>query len=148
MARPCVAHPRRSFQVGPRLSRLFKLQTRLTNQSLRVISSYATRRCPTAVEDKFALGVLQIAASRPNGLATLKRCKAEISNYVNLNANDLAASVTRPGEPMWHQIVRNIKSHSKDEGNYIHEGYLDHVPRVGYRITDAGMAYLKSKGLN
>lgn len=99
-----------------------------------------------AVEDKFALGVLRIADSRPNGLATLRRCKVEIPNYVNLLASDLAPSQTRPGEPMWHQIVRNIKSHSNDEGNFIYEGYLSHVPRVGYRITNSGASYLRANG--
>jgi hypothetical protein len=39
---------------------------------------------------------------------------------------------------MWHQIVRNIKSHDKDEGNAIYEGLLEHIPRVGYKVTKKG----------
>jgi hypothetical protein len=98
-------------------------------------------------EYKYALGVLQIADSHSNGLATLRRCKVDIPKYVKITAAENAPSQTRPGEPMWHQIIRNIKSHSADEGNFIAEGLLVHVVRVGYRITAAGKAYLRSKGL-
>jgi hypothetical protein len=45
---------------------------------------------------------------------------------------------------MWHQIVRNIKSHDGTEGNFIHEGRLEHVPKVGFRITAAGKTYLQN----
>ena len=90
------------------------------------------------IENKIALGVLKIAAGQPNGLASFRRCRSDIPKHVNLDAADTAPSQTRKGEQMWHQIVRNIKSHAKDEGNYINEGLLEHVPRVGYRITAAG----------
>ena len=49
---------------------------------------------------------------------------------------------------MWHQIVRNIKSHDSASGNFIADGRLVHVPRVGYEITKLGRSYLKSKGLH
>ena len=98
-------------------------------------------------EDRIALGVLCIADAQPNGLATFRRLRVQIPTVVRLNAADLAPSQTRPGEPMWHQIVRNIKSHHTAEGNYIEMGYLRHVPRVGYEITDAGRRYLRAKGL-
>ena len=90
------------------------------------------------VEEKITRGVLQIAAGQANGLATFKRCYKEIPSVVKLTASDVAPSSTRPGEPMWHQIVRNIKSHSPDLGTAIAEGWLIHVPGVGYRITAAG----------
>ena len=97
-----------------------------------------------AREEKFAKAVLRIAGAQANGVASYRRCRAEMANHVNLTLADLAPSGTRPGEPMWHQIVRNIKSHSHDEGNFIHEGLLEHVPRVGYRITNAGRVRLKA----
>ncbi|CAO3372179.1 hypothetical protein [Azospirillum argentinense] len=49
---------------------------------------------------------------------------------------------------MWKQIVRNIKSHDKDDGNFINLGLLKHVPDRGYQITDNGRAYLKKRGLS
>ncbi len=46
---------------------------------------------------------------------------------------------------MWHQLVRNIKSHDKVPGNFINEGYLISIPRVGYRISDSGRAFLEKR---
>src|SRR5438128_2562730 len=101
---------------------------------------------PKDAEERISRGVLRIAASRSNGVATFKRCRAEIPSIVNLTQADTAPSTTRRGEQMWHQIVRNIKSHYKEESNYLRLGYLEHVPKVGYRITDAGRLKLEKKG--
>ena len=97
-------------------------------------------------EAEIGLATLRIAAAQPNGIATLYRLKKEIPDYVNLSAGDWEISTPRPNEPMWQQIIRNIKSHDKTPGNIICEGYAIHVPRVGYQITNAGRAYLKRKG--
>lgn len=96
---------------------------------------------PKDAEERISAGVLKIAAAHPKGLATFNKCRVDIPGHVRLTAGDLAASGTRPGEPMWHQIVRNIRSHHAVDGNYIAEGYLEHVPRVGYRITAAGRVH-------
>jgi len=99
-------------------------------------------------EDKIGLGVMQIAAAQLNGICGYKRAYAEMPNYVKLSTGNLKGSIKRPGEPMWHQIVRNIKSHQGGPNfNYIDAGYLVHVPRTGYRITPKGVSHLKSKGL-
>lgn len=99
-----------------------------------------------AGEGHVAVGVMRIADSQANKVATFSRCRKEIPALVNLTPADLAPSQTRPGEPMWHQIVRNIKSHDVAGANYIAQGYLVHVPRVGYRITPAGGAHLRELG--
>ncbi len=99
-----------------------------------------------ATEQDIALGVMRIAANQVNNIATFNRCRAEMPNLVNLTAANNAPSQTRPGEPMWHQIVRNIKSHDIAGTNYIANGWLQHVPRVGYRITPAGRAHLAGLG--
>ena len=44
---------------------------------------------------------------------------------------------------MWHQIVRNIKSHAGEANNYITMGYLEHVKRTGYKITAAGLVHVR-----
>lgn len=98
-----------------------------------------------AEERDVAIGVLQIAASH-GGLCTFKRAYQEIPNYVSLSPDNLAVSTTRPGEVMWQQLVRNIKSHDQSPGNFIADGYLVHVPSVGYRITSLGEQFLKSGG--
>ena len=86
-----------------------------------------------ATENDIALGIEQLANAN-GGLCTYRRAYREIPNYVILDAANIAASVTRPGEPMWYQLVRNIKSHHATPGNFINAGRLVHVPGVGFRI--------------
>lgn len=99
-----------------------------------------------ADERDIAFAVMQIAASQASGVCSFKRAYLEIPAYVRLSGGNTAPSMTRPGEPMWHQIVRNIKSHDKASGNFISDGYLVHVPRVGYQITTLGRTYLTQQG--
>jgi hypothetical protein len=101
-----------------------------------------------ATEQDIARGVMIIAARQANGTATFNRCRSEIPNVVQLNGINTAPSQTRPGEPMWHQIVRNIKSHDIAGTNYIAQGLLEHIPRVGYRITNGGRAHLNALGIH
>lgn len=91
-----------------------------------------------ATENDIAFAACQIAALSSTGIATFYRLKKELPNYVRLSNGDRSQSVTRPNEELWEQLIRNIKSHSNASGNYIHEGYLVHVPRVGYQVTVAG----------
>lgn len=98
-------------------------------------------------EREIAIAIMRIADARADGIATFKRIRDEVPQLVNLTHDDWAESQTRPGEALWYQIARNIKSHHTSEGNFIELGYLQHIPRVGYRITDAGRRYLRSKGL-
>ena len=94
-----------------------------------------------AQEKDIARGVMRIAAAQDSGICTFKRAYAEIPNHITLSAGNKALSRKRPGEVMWQQIVRNIKSHNN--GEFIGTGLLVHVPRVGYRITNKGRAALK-----
>lgn len=96
----------------------------------------------TTSEHKIAECVIRVAAQRSNGIATFKRLYAEVPNHITLTQDDWAPSTTRNGEPMWHQIVRNIKSHYNLEGNAIYENWLEHVPRVGYRVTKQGRKHI------
>jgi hypothetical protein len=96
-------------------------------------------RSPNRVtENQVALVVCQIAAGLQSGIASFGRLKREIPDRLRLSIDDTATSVTRPNEEMWEQQIRNIKSHSNAPGNYINDGYLIHVPRVGYEVTAAG----------
>ena len=96
-------------------------------------------------ETEIAEVVLRVAAQQPNRVASHRRLRKEVPNLIKLTPADLAPSATRNGEPMWHQIVRNIKSHHEAPGNFIAEGWLMHVPRVGYKITPAGIKRLGAK---
>lgn len=100
-----------------------------------------------ATEDDVALGVMQIAAANLNGVCTFRRAYNELPKFVKFDPRDEVESTKRPGEPMWQQLVRNIRSHHETAGNFIARGLLEHVSKIGYRITPAGRAYLKAKGL-
>lgn len=95
-----------------------------------------------ADERDISIGVMKIAAKQANLICTFRRAYAELDTHVALSADNLASSTKRPGEVMWQQLVRNIKSHDKSDGNFIAEGYLEHVSHVGYKITPKGLAFL------
>lgn len=102
---------------------------------------------PRATENEVAIAVMQIAASQRNQICTFNRARNEVPNYVKFSPGDLAQSTTRTNEPMWHQLIRNIKSHHNVDGNFINDVLLAHVPRRGYQVTKAGLADLKKRGL-
>ena len=97
-----------------------------------------------ATESDIALAVLQVAESKPNGTATFDDLRQEIPSYVTLSPEDRVQSPTRPGEEMWEQQIRNIKSHDETFGNIISEGYAEHVQGEGYRITSSGRTHLEN----
>jgi hypothetical protein len=98
-------------------------------------------------EPVLGLAVMQVLASQPNGEATVRTLIRQVPNYVKLTADDHKPSGTRPNEEMWEQRVRNLKSHDKAAGNVIGEGFVEHVGRGRYRLTEAGRLHLKRKGL-
>jgi hypothetical protein len=97
---------------------------------------------PRATEDQIAFATVQIAAAQANGIATFRMLRRGIPTHVHLSAADTAQSLTRPNEQMWEQQIRNIQSHHGTTGNYIFEGYLTHVPGVGYAVTRLGRGLL------
>lgn len=101
---------------------------------------------PRVSEEEVSVAVARIAKSRKDGVCSHRRARAEVPNYLALSAGDRAPSQTRKGEQLWHQLVRNIKCHHDVDGNFIQMGILESVPRVGYRITPAGMKFLARKG--
>ena len=101
------------------------------------------RKSGRVTETEVAFAVVQIAKASPNGIATFEKCRTEVPTYLSLSPDDEAMSQTRPNEPMWEQQIRNIRSHHDQEGNYICEGYLEHVPGVGYRVTNSGRGKIK-----
>jgi hypothetical protein len=91
-----------------------------------------------ATENEVAFAIVQIAKGMTNAVATFHKCRREVGNHLNLSGEDRKQSTTRPNEEMWEQQIRNIKSHWEAPGNYIYEGYLEHVPKIGYKVTMAG----------
>ena len=96
-------------------------------------------------ESEISEAVLSVAAKQPGGLAAFDVLYREIPRVMELSPEDQRVSQTRPNDELWIQQVRNIQSNHKQPGNFIFEGYLQHVPRTGYRITDAGRRRLESR---
>ena len=71
---------------------------------------------------------------------TLDVCYASKS-FTNI---ELHPSLTRKNEAIWEQQIRNIRSHHNASENFIQKGYLKHVPKVDYRITNKGRKYLEN----
>ena len=94
-------------------------------------------------ENQVAFAIVQIAKTTPNNVVSFARCRKEVPDHLTLSTGDLTQSTKRPNEAMWEQLIRNIKSHHDVPGNYIHAGYLQHVPKVGYQATKTGMARTK-----
>lgn len=89
-------------------------------------------------EEEVALIAVQIGAERKDGIASYDNLRTEVPRRHRLTAADRKRSLTRPRELIWEQKIRNIKSHFKAQGNFIHDGYLEHVRGVGYRVTERG----------
>ncbi len=70
-------------------------------------------------EGDFVDVVKQILSEVPNGEASYADLIDEIPNRITLTPDDLAPSQTRPGEPMWHQRVRNITSHKNFRDSFV-----------------------------
>jgi hypothetical protein len=75
-------------------------------------------------EAEIAEIVVEYLSEKSSGEATIAELVKEIPNRVQLSADDLQPSLTRSGEAIWEQQVRNITSHKASPGNAIHDGRL------------------------
>lgn len=98
-------------------------------------------------ETALGLAVMRVLASRSSGEATVRTLIKYVPQFVNLTEEDREESTKRPGEEMWEQRVRNLKSHDKTPGNVIGEGFVDRPRRGTYRLTEAGGLHLQNRGL-
>jgi hypothetical protein len=83
---------------------------------------------PRITESEIAEVLIDYLNEKTSERASIKELVREIPNRVNLSAEDLAQSPTRPNEAIWEQQVRNITSHKKSPGNAIYEGKLAAIP--------------------
>jgi hypothetical protein len=63
------------------------------------------------------------------GKASIAQIRRNLPYYITLTEADRMPSLTRPGEELWHQIVRNIVSHRKSFGNAVNVGKFCYTPR-------------------
>jgi hypothetical protein len=85
-------------------------------------------------ENDVADAIRTIAAYNADKICSLALAFSDIPLWLDLSAADKAPSPSRPSEPLWHQLVRNIWSHRNEPGNFIKEGLLVHVEGVGYAL--------------
>jgi hypothetical protein len=88
---------------------------------------------------------LRIAATYPNREALTSEIKDAVPKYITFTAEDLKPSSTRTTECMWQQIVGNVVSHKPRSTSIFTKGYAVRI-EDGIKVTDSGMAYLKSLG--
>jgi hypothetical protein len=96
-------------------------------------------------EAEIGLAVMEVLASEPDHEADVRTLIARVPEFVNLTDDDRQPSKTRDGEELWEQIVRNLQSHHKAEGNIIAEGWVEHLRRGQYRLTEAGLTRISNK---
>lgn len=93
-------------------------------------------------ETEVALALLRVADQQPNGIATFRRLLVEVPKHLHLSPDDHTPAKDSPRRAHWEHVLRSIKLRADEPGNIIREGYAERIPRVGYRITEAGRAYL------
>jgi hypothetical protein len=109
-----------------------KLALRTPNPNLKALLTESTKMeqgiMSRITEAEVAEIVEAILQDLSSGRATIQELISEIPNRMNLSAEDLAPSQTRPNEALWEQQVRNITSHKASPGNAIYEGKLIAIP--------------------
>lgn len=63
------------------------------------------------------------------GTATISQIRKALPSFLPLSPADRAPSLTRPGEQMWEQQVRNIVCHRDCVGNPVNSGKFRYSPR-------------------
>lgn len=97
-------------------------------------------------EQEIGQAVLRYLHGLPGGEATIAEIKRNLRRNFQFTEADREISETRGNEEMWEQQVRNLVSHRTTDDNVIGGGLMTYSPRR-LRISDAGTAYLKRKGL-
>ena len=63
------------------------------------------------------------------GKASIGQIRNNLPFYITLTEIDRVPSISRPGEEMWEQQVRNIVCHRNVIGNAVESGKLRYTPR-------------------
>ena len=94
-------------------------------------------------EFAMAIAVMRIVRDMSDGCANLDQLRDQIAESVDLTDEDWEPQDSIPTQPKWHQILRNINSNRTHAGNFIYEGYLEHLDGGGYCITEKGERFLQ-----
>jgi hypothetical protein len=89
--------------------------------------------------------VLKIASACPNHTATTDMLIEQMPDFLELSEIDLRISNTRPNQPRWHQIVRNVISHRDSPLGPFELGYALRTDN-GISVTPDGLSFLARLG--
>lgn len=93
-------------------------------------------------EKEARIWVLLIAANQPSGVVSTAYIKEHLPRFRPMSPDDLRPSRTRPGEPVWAQIVGNVICHKKSSTSIFVRGFAERTDD-GIQILDAGRTYLE-----
>jgi hypothetical protein len=96
-------------------------------------------------EPEARLLVLKIAALMPHRSATTEDLIARAPEFFSPSELDLRPSRTRPLQPQWHQIIRNVISHRHLPNGPFALGLAERT-REGLSVTNRGIEHLRSIG--
>ena len=95
-------------------------------------------------ESDLLLPTLRILAAEPDGYLSTTEIISALTTEFQPKGED-AEILEGRYDTKFSQIVRNMKSHKTSPENIVAQGFVVEQGR-GLRITDAGRAYLRSKG--
>jgi len=96
-------------------------------------------------EPEARLLALKIAACMAERRATTQELIEQAPRFFTPSPIDLQQSSTRPLQPQWHQIIRNVISHRSSPRGPFEQGYAERT-KDGLLVTEAGIDYLRSRG--
>ena len=84
---------------------------------------------------------LLIMAQKYNGNILTKELMIEIPKYIDIPKKYKEISTTK-NEPKFKQVIRNLKSNTKNKTNFVNQGYAILV-KGGFQITPKGIEFVK-----
>lgn len=96
-------------------------------------------------EPEARLLALKVAALMPGYRATTEELIRGVPRLFSPSDIDLRPSRTRPLQPQWHQIIRNVISHRNAPAGPFAKGLAERTRR-GLAVTEDGINYLRTVG--
>ena len=97
------------------------------------------------LEADVSIAVLRIASEQPGGSASNWLLKLAVPSFVAFD-DEVRKAGDPPPDEFWEEQISQICKNRLEEGNMLRNGYAAHHPDYGFRITDYGREFLRSKG--
>lgn len=97
------------------------------------------------LETDVSVAVLRIASEQSDRIASHELLRLAVPGFVVWD-KEMAKSRSVLSDKYWEQLISNICKNRMAPGNILREGYATHHPQFGFRITNDGREFLRSKG--